>query len=240
MSKIIVTVFIILTVSLPALAQNPYPEEHRRWEGSIFGGVSLLGGHQFTTEVSGSPTEAIRDVSIDYASGYQTGLRLAEHINDIWATDVEYSFANQPLRFHNLSPTVSSLALSHGVHHFSYSVSGMPFGLNKRFRPYAKIGLGASLYHINQASRDEALARGVELRDSWKFTTNFGGGFKYLILDHFAITMDGRDNISGIPSYGLPPKSQVVNGVYQPGFAGRGRQHNWQMSLGASFQFDVF
>jgi hypothetical protein len=197
-------------------------------------------GEQFSTQVAGSPTETSRDVGMHYADGYQIGFRLTDYLGDYWAADIEYSFANQPLRFTNLSPSISTLALSHSVHHFTYNVLGLPLPGYKRFRPYGEVGVGATLFYIYGSSKQAALSAGVYVRDSWKFTGSLGGGFKYLVEDYFAVTLDVKDQITGVPSYGLPPSAQVVDGQYQPGFARRGLQQNWQISFGAGFQWDSY
>jgi hypothetical protein len=242
------TVTVILAGCLPALAQCPCPPlapcpcpiEYRDWELSPFGGASILDGSEFSTPVTGSAIETSREVGIEYRPGYQIGLRLTQYLGDFWGADIEYSFANQPLRFTNLTPQIPTLALSHSLNHWSYSVSSLPLPGYKRFRPYIKLGMGASLYYIHESSKDAALAEGVALRNSWKYTVNLGGGFKYLIEDQFAVTLDVRDQMTGVPSYGLPPAATVVNGQFEPGFARRGLQNNWQFNLGASFQFDDY
>jgi hypothetical protein len=109
---------------------------------------------------------------------------------------------------------------------------------SRRFRPYGKIGAGASLFFIHSSSKDEAAQLGVQLRDSWKFTFSWGGGAKYLIADQLALTFDLKDLISGIPGYGLPLSASVVNGVYQPGLSRSGLLNNWQVNFGVSFMWN--
>jgi hypothetical protein len=48
-----------------------------------------------------------------YASGYQIGVRVTQNLGEFAAASLEYNFANQPLRFTNLTPTVQSLSLSY-------------------------------------------------------------------------------------------------------------------------------
>src|SRR6266850_2318075 len=215
-----------------ACAPLIFAQEDHQYEGGGFVGGSLLaGGFQFPTAVSGSEPGTSRTVGVHYASGYHIGARIGENLGDFWAADLEYSFANQPLRFTNLSPNIQSLSLGHSIHHFSYSVSYLaPVGLD-RFRPYGKIGFGGTLFDIHGTSKDEALGLGVKLRDSWKFTLNWGGGFKYLVDDQTVLTFDVKDFVSGIPSYGLPFSAQLVNGQYQPGLSRTGRLHNVQLNV---------
>src|SRR5204863_3954131 len=102
-----------------------------------------------------------------------------------------------------------SLSLSHSVHHVSYNVSFLPMTPMMRFRPYAKVGAGPTVFHIPSHSKNDALALGSSLRDSWKIAFNLGGGVKYLVYDQLALGFDVRDQISGVPSYGLSRSAQI-------------------------------
>jgi outer membrane protein W len=226
--------------SMPAFAEDQYPARHREYETSLFLGPSFIRDFQFPTRVSGDGQETSRTVGMHYADGYQFGVRITQHLGNYWAAELGYSFANQPLRFTNLSPTVQSLSLSHWVHRFPYNVSFTPKPLSQRFRPYATVGLGAALFYLPGSSKDAALEQGVKLRDSWQFALNWGGGLKYLIQDQFAIRLDATDHVSYVPSYGLPHSAQITNGQYTPGMAQKGMLHHWQLNLGFAIQFDDF
>lgn len=234
------TAILVLTLACfrPAFAQESYSPEHREWEASGFLGGSFGGNSQFPTTVSGDSQGSSRTVGMHYASGYQIGMRVTQNLGDFWAAALEYNFANQPLRFTNLSPGIQSLSLSHNVHHVSYNVLYLPLSPKQRFRPYGTMGAGAALFYIPGRSKNEALALGLGLRDSWEFAFNWGGGFKYLVQDQFALTFDLKDQVSGIPSYGLPRSAQVINGQYQPGISRSGLLHHWQLNFGVAFQWD--
>ena len=217
-------------------------QQRTRWsdpefEASGFAGGSFAEDFHFSTPVSGSTQETSRTVGIHYGSGYQVGARVNQNLNDYWGAALEYSFANQPLQFTNLSPTVQSLSVGQTVHHFLYNVSYIPLGGWERFRPYAQLGAGATLFFIH-GDRDQALASGVYLRDSWKFTANWGGGFKYMVDEQTALLLDFKDSVSGIPTYGLPSAAQVVNGQYQPGIGSTGRLNIWQVNFGVAFRWN--
>jgi opacity protein-like surface antigen len=224
--------------SATASAQGSIPPEHREWEASAFGGGSYISGDEFLTMVAGGEAEPFRTIGMDFASGYQMGVRIRQHLRDFWSADLEYSFANQPLRFTNLSPGITALSLSHSIHHFSYNVAYLPLPPTKRFRPYGKLGAGAALFYIHEASKDEALAAGVSLRDSWEFMFSWGAGAKYLVQDQFAITFEVDDHVSGMPSYGLPATARVVDGQYVPGISRNGFVQNWRVGFGLAFQWD--
>jgi hypothetical protein len=218
-------------------------QQRTRWsdpeyEGSVFAGGSFAQDFHFPTSVSGSPQETSRTVGVHYGSGYVVGGRVNQNLNDYWGAALEYNFANHPLQFTNLSPTVQSLELSQTVHHLLYNVSYIPFGGFERFRPYAQLGAGVTLFYLHGSSRDQALASGVYVRDDWKFTGNWGAGFKYMLDEQTALLFDFKDSISGVPSYGLPSSAEVVNGHYQPGIGRTGLLNIWQVNFGVAFRWN--
>jgi len=227
-----------LACSLPGFARGSEPSEQPDWEVSGFGGGSFLGDFQFSTPVSGSNQEGSRTVGVHYAAGYQIGVRITENLGHFWGAGLEYSFANQPLRFTNLAPNIQNLYLSESIHHLSYNISYLPLTAARRFQPYGSAGIGSALFYIARDSKNDALAQGLALQDSWKFTFNWGGGFKYLVADQFGLTFDLKDQISGVPSYGLPRSARVTNGQFQPGFSRSKLLNNWQINFGIAFQFD--
>src|SRR5262245_61097151 len=127
----------------PAFAQGSYSPEYREWEVSGFAGGSFLGDSEFLTPVFGTDLETARTVGMHYGSGYQVGMRVRNYMANYWAADLEYSFANQPLTFTDLSPTLPSLHVSQSVQHLSYNIAYIPLRPTKRFRPYASAGAGA-------------------------------------------------------------------------------------------------
>jgi opacity protein-like surface antigen len=227
-----------LVCCLPAFAQGAFAPRYREWEASGYIGSSFIDDVQFGTQVSGTDQENFRTVGLHYTTSYQVGMRVTQNVDNLWAATLEYNFANQPLRFTNLSPDIQSLSLSHYLHRFFYNVSYLPLPPEERFRPYITAGAGAALFYIPEGSKEDALELGVNLRDSWKFTLNWGGGFKYLIDDPLAITFDLKDQMSHVPTYGLPRSTTVVNGRYSPGFDPSGLLHNWQFQFGFAVQID--
>jgi opacity protein-like surface antigen len=187
---------------------------------------------------SGDDQQSLRTVGMRYESGYVFGLRISQNVRDYWGADIEYSFANQPLRFTNVSPDIQELSLSHYLHHFSYNVSFLPLPRVKRFRPYGDAGIGAALYYVPGHAKQQALEAGLALRDSWEFLFNWGGGLKYLVIDKFAVTFDAKNRLSRVPSYGIPPSARVVDGQYRPGMARHGAVQHWQASIGLTYQWD--
>ena len=233
---------LMLAVCSPgsALAQTYSPLQYREWEVTFFTGGSSIGGYHFPTRVFGSAVETSRTIGVEYRPGNQLGLRLTENVNDSWAADLEYSFALHNLRFSNLSPDVPDLSAKTYVHHIDYNVVYLALPRDKRFRPYAQVGVGGVLFFIDGKSSGEAQQRGLQLHDSWRFLFNVGGGLKYLIMDQFAVAFDLKDGVSRLPSYGLPDSVLVVNGEYHPGVSVHGTVNNWQFSIGANVQWDDF
>jgi outer membrane protein W len=229
---------LVFAWSFPLFGQQVYWPDFGQYHATGFGGGSVGGSFQFSTNVTGSSVETNRAVGMRYANGYQLGASVGEKLDDFWGAELEYTFANQPLRFTNLSPTIQSLALSHLVHRLTYNISFAPPMSTKRFRPYGKAGIGTALFYITGDSKEEALQSGLRLRDSWEVALNAGGGFKYLLTDIAAFTFDVRDQMSPVPSYGLPRSASVINGQFQPGFAHKGWFNSWQFGVGIAFQWD--
>jgi opacity protein-like surface antigen len=230
------TLIVLIIAGAPLLCAQTSEQQYEG--GGFVGGSFFAGDHQFSTLVSGSLTETSRTVGVHYGSGYQFGARVAENVNPYWSADLEYTFANQPMRFTNLTPTVQSLSLSQSVHHFTYNVSYLPPVRAGRWEPYVKAGAGAAWFYIHANSRDDALAQGVSLHNSWKFAFNWGGGVKYVANEQAVLIFDIKDYMIGIPNYGLPGSAQVVNGQFQPGFTPKGVLNNVQLNLGVSFRWN--
>jgi opacity protein-like surface antigen len=240
MLRLILALPLVCLCGQVVFAQSPYLLEHRQWEFSGFAGGSFMSGEdEFVTQVRDNGTAlTTRTVGLRYASGYQIGMRVGENLGDFWTADLEYSFANQPLTFTNLSPTIQSLSVGQFVHHWSYSISYSPASRLKRFRPYAKIGTGATLFFLHGENKELAFQQGLRLQDTWKFLVNWGGGAKYLVHDQVALMFDVKNNMTGVPNYGLPKSASIVNGVFFPGMARHGTLNNWQLNFGIAYQWD--
>jgi hypothetical protein len=238
------TLLLFLALSAPAAtAQQIYTDwMWKDWEVTTFGGGSFgqtFDFPTFTTFNAGIPA-VTRDVGLHYGSGYLVGANCRENLGDYWAADLQYTFANAPLEFTNLSPTIPSLGLGHKIHTFTYNGVFQAFSYRHKFRPYARAGAGASLFFLDDGSskHDAETLLGVDLRDSWKFNVSYGGGFKFLFNGDVGVAFDARDTVSGVPSYGLPKTAQVVNGVFVPGLNRDGVVHNFQLSFGLIFRWN--
>ena len=222
----------------PASAQTASWLIDDKFEFAGFGGASFAGNFLFPTLVVTNGQTTSQTEGMHYASGYQVGFRGSENLSDHWAVHLEYSFANQPLRFTNLSPTVQSLSLGHYIHHLSYDGSFLFLPPEKRFRPYVKAGVGTALFYISGSSRDYARSLGVSLRDSWELAFNWGAGLKAHVEDQTAISFEFKDQVTGIPSYGLPHSAQSVGGQFVPGISRNGYLNNWQVNIGIAYEWN--
>ena len=194
--------------------------EHRDFEVSGFVGRSF--GDSFDLPAPESGT-----VGVEFEAGNLVGVRVNQNLGDYWGVDLEYSFSAQPVRYTNLSPTIQNWSFNQYIHHWSYNVSYLPLPRTKRLRPYADIGVGVGLFYLPGRVKKDALELGISLRDSWEFIFNFGGGFKYLLADQFAVTVDVKDRLSRMPTFGLPLSR---HGVFQ----------NAQINFGFTYQWDEF
>jgi hypothetical protein len=238
MLKRMIILSFVFAWARPAIAQEGASLEHRQWEASGFAGGSFATSFRLPTPVSGSDQEFSRAVGMHLASGYLIGARITDNFKESWSGDLEYSFGHENLSFTNLSPVIQSLSLTQYTHRLSYNVSYLPLPPPKRFRPYGDVGVGTALYFLPGQSKEIALGQGLNLRDTWVFLVNWGGGFRYLLQDQFAFTLDLKDRLSNVPSYGLPDSARVVNGQYQPGMHTHGIAQSWQINFGLTFQWD--
>jgi hypothetical protein len=222
----------------PAFAKTEWPLQYREYEAIPFVGASFISDFHFSTPVVGNGQVSSRTVRMSFDPGPSIGARVHQNVGDYCGVALEYSFAAQRLHFTNLAPNIQNLSMNSFIHHFSWDVYSMPLPRTKRFRPYGGGGVGAVGYV--PGGKSDALEKGVELHSSWSFLVDLGGGFKYLVSDRFALTLDVKDRISTVPSYGLPKSARIVNGVFQPGMRRHGFLQNWQVNLGFSFQWDEF
>jgi opacity protein-like surface antigen len=231
---------VALVCSGYAYAQVIQAPENREWELTGFVGHSFGADFQLPTPVSGAGQPSAQVVGMKIKPGYLVGARVAQNLGNYWATDLEYSFAAQPVRFTNLSPTIQNLSLNQYIHYLSYNVSYLPLPRSSRWRPYGVAGVGAGFFYLPGSVKKDALDLGLSLRDSWEMVFNFGGGVKYLVMDQFALSLDFKDRLSRLPSYGLPVSASIVNGQYQPGISLHGTFNNAQLSFGFTYQWDEF
>ena len=169
---------------------------------------------------------------------YVLGVRITENRWQYVGAELEYSFTDQPLLFQDLSPTLPLLALDHRVHKLAYSLLFHGRGRGERIRPFGSIGFGTSFFQVSNHSQDEALRQGVDLKNRWKLAFSYGAGVKFQVVPGWGIRADFRDQITGVPDFGLPSQAPLLEGGETgPGFRPDGTLHNWQITVGFVYAF---
>ena len=233
-TRLIVPVLLLSILPCFTEAQSQKPPRHTEWEASFFGGFAAANDQTSLTPVEGE-NEA-RKVGLDYKRGYLLGTRLTQNLGAYLGAELEYNFADQPLTFINLRPDLPTLDVKHDIHSIIYSILFYPFDRSGRLRPYGSIGGGTSYFHIRKQSKNDAAAEGIVLKDRWKFAFSFGGGVKYLITNKLGVRVDVRDQIAGVPNYGLPDTSPVLpGGAIGAAFRADGQVHNWMVNVGFNY-----
>ena len=223
----------LLILFLPSVsAQTP---DENKWEVSGFGGFGGAGDGTYVTPVEGGSTQ---DVGLDVEQSYVLGVRITENLGQHLGAELEYAFTNQPLLFEDLSPTLPTLALDHKVHKFAYGILFYGTGRDKRIRPFGSIGFGTSFFQVSGRSQDEALRQGVDLKNRWKLGFSYGAGIKFKGASGWGIRADFRDQVTGVPDYGLPSQAPILeSGEIGPAFRPEGALHNWQITGGFVYTF---
>ena len=230
----------VLLVQCQALAQfsQSYPQQKKKWEFSFLTGFSSSSDQSSATPLSGDDSTML--VGLDYASGYLLGVRVTENLGEHFGAELEYSFANQPLSFVNLGTNLPRLNLDHREHSIDYNVLYYPFPPSAQLRPYAVVGIGACFYQLDGDSRDLAAVEGVTMNNRWKLAGVWGGGVKYYLDNKWGVRFDVRNQITGIPDYGLPHTATSFQGVSGAAFRPNGTMQTWQFSAGVLFVWNGF
>lgn len=209
---------------------------YQKWEFSLFGGAGFLSDRNLLTPVEGERES--RTVGVENDSGYVLGVRVTENLSRRFGAELEYSVSDQSLQFQNLKSTVPVLDLDQKVHQLTYNILFYPAGRFHSFRPFLSVGGGATFFQVDSDSEGAALLEGINVRDRWKPAFNFGGGVKHTFNRNWGMRVDVRDQITGVPDYGLPSVSPVIDGIIEAGLRPDGVLHNWQFTVGISYFWD--
>jgi opacity protein-like surface antigen len=234
MSKqvLIFALFLILAAG-QAAAQAWQPQPENKWEFSLFGGSSFRGSESYLTPVQGVPA---REVGLRFADGYVVGARITENLGDWFGAELDYNLTNHPLQFTDLLPGIPPVHVDNRVHNLTYSVVVYGRDRASRIRPYGAFGPGVSLFQTFGDGERDAVGLGINLQDAWKFSFSFGGGAKVQMGRNWGLRADIRDQITGVPGYGLP---RTAPAFAEAGFRPDGVLHNWQVSIGFMYTFTV-
>ncbi|MDA2934997.1 porin family protein [Acidobacteria bacterium AH-259-D05] len=211
------------------------PGNENKWEVSAFVGVGGSGDDTFVTPVEGGTSQ---DVGLGFEESYALGVRVTENLGRYFGVELEYSFINQPLLLQNLSPAVPRLALAHKVHKLAYSILVYVGERGQRIRPFGSIGVGTSFFQVTNDSQDEALRQGVDLKNRWKLAFSYGAGVKFQMGPGWGFRADFRDQITGVPDFGLPSQAPMLESQETgPALRSNGILHNWQITGGFMYTF---
>ena len=261
MTKSILVFTLALASATPAFAQaitqsqtQPTTLYHREWEGSFFAGYTFHQDYTFRTVVRGRD-DSPGVVTMRFTPGYRIGGRVTQNFAEYFSATMEYALTQQELRLTNVIKRVPSLNMGHFVHSLMYNIAFSPMPRDSRFRPHIELGTGALLFHISDHSKQDAEdqdhdfdfiidrdpALDLRLEDSWAIAFNYGVGFKYLVADKYALTVNANGRVSGLPTYGLPRTPRVINGEFTPAISTNGKpMQSWQLTIGFAHQWDAW
>lgn len=206
-----------------------------KWEFSGFAGLgALAGADSFLTPLSDGSSNL---VTLDSESGYLVGVRITQNLARHFGAELEYSYGNQPGALINLAPALRRLDLGQKIHTVSYNGLVYLTPRGSKIRPFGTAGVGISLFQLDSSTEAEGIMAGLDLRDRYKFAFTWGGGVKVYSGRQWGFRFDFRDNVTGVPDYGLPRIGQVTAGVPGPGFRPDGLAHRLQFSGGFIFSF---
>lgn len=213
-------------------AQNPAVPQEDKWEFSGFLGVGQLGDHGFITPIEGGGSKT---VNLSYDSGYALGFRITENLSRKIGAELEYSYSDNLLSLSNLSDLVPNLKVKQRIHKIVYSILVYPLGRKGRVQPFGSFGGGTSYFQI--ANDSEAVQNAVILKDQWKLAASFGGGVKIPLSGPWGFRVDVRDQITSVPSFGLPKIAPFFQGNSGAALLPNGLFHNWQIDAGFIYWF---
>ncbi len=213
-------------------AQNPAAPQEDKWEFSGFFGVSQLGDHAYPTPIEGGDSKT---VNLSYDPGYALGFRITENLGRKFGAELEYSYIDNSLSFSNLSDLVPNLNVKQRLHKIVYSILVYPIGRKGRVQPFGSFGGGTSYFQI--ADDSEAEQNAIILKDRWKLAASFGGGVKIPLSGPWGFRVDFRDQITSVPSFGLPEIAPSFQGNSGAGLLPDGLFHDWQIDAGFIYRF---
>jgi opacity protein-like surface antigen len=108
-----------------------------------------------------------------------------------------------------------------------------------QWRPFATFGIGLSRFSPTADARNRALqdflSGPTRISSSTEFGFNFGGGVEKAVTERIGIRFDLRDNVTGMPRFGLPEAPLNPGGAFYPV---KGVIHDFEVAAGVVFHFD--
>jgi len=178
---------------------------------------------------------AYRDHSISSPTGTLTvGMRNTYAAGGLFGQDL-YSHISGEVRYlyQNGDPFVSSGSVRGYLpgHSQTFSYDGLfhVYDRDRRFRPFAAVGVGGKVYQISGSApfppSPPQLAQFTKVND-WQYVFDVGAGFKYRLSGHVMLRGDFRDYISPFPKK-----------LYAPAGNGSGWLQQFTPTLGLGYWF---
>ena len=223
-------IFVLLSAGLilctTVSAQQQRVNSNPEWELSFFAGMAMLGEAEANTPIEDS-SDFLKS-SIDPDNGILLGARITQNLGNYFAAEFDYTFSDHSGTFNNPTPSTPALDLDQTTHSFFYNLLFYARDPYKSLRPYVSGGVGATLYALDGSIKSTSKQLGFSMNNNWKAGLRVGGGVKYKLSDKIGVRVDLSDQLSDVPSYGMPSVVPVPGAGYSPS----GTLHNIQMSFG--------
>ncbi len=220
----------VLILVLSSFSQMFGQRNRDKWEFSFQAGWSGLSDKSYANSIEGGGTQL---VGVDTDSGLAFSLGITDNFLDQIGAELEYSFSNHDSLFSNLSPNLPLLPFNQKLHKFTYSAIIYPTDRRRnKLYPYAIVGVGAAYFQSSTDNDLLALASGVDLRNRWTFDFVYGGGVKMKLNRRWGVRAEFKNHMVGVPDYGFPRQSPVIDGIQGAAFRPDGTYNNWTVTAG--------
>lgn len=226
--------FVCCLTAASAAAQVPQRQRPEKWEVSLRAGGALSSDKRFATAVDDGTTKT---VGLDFDTGAAFAFGVTDNVSPHLGFELEYAVSLHKSSFSNLSSSLPILGLDQYIHRFTYNAIVYPLDRHGKVRPYLVGGAGASYFQTSVNELTTSLQNGVDFKDRWQFTYDYGGGVKVMLNQQWGLRFDLRNYTATVPDYGLPRVAPVVDGQPGLGFRADGTLQSWQFGAGFNYVF---
>jgi opacity protein-like surface antigen len=223
MVKIVWTTALFLGCVGPIMAQSNV-------RVNVFASGSFVAGSR---EFLMNSNNAVRT---EYATGGKVGFRVGADLRENWAGEVSYSYGSNSLRAIDLNLPRTEREFETRVHQFLVNSSYYFVDSEEKWRPFATFGIGFYRFSPTQQAKgvaaEDFLTLPTKISSNTKFGANFGGGLEGKVAEHIGLRFDLRDNLVGIPRFGLPETPLNPGGAFYPV---SGLLNNMELGIGVVF-----
>ena len=232
MMKVCSATLLLLLSAFPALAQLRYSNPRI----TVFGAGSFQGGQRLFVVNSSGTTET------DYASGVRGGFRFGVDLPDRLGAEATYAFSSNDLKVRDpVPPGPGGPRRNFTIHQHQFMVNGF-YNFTPRdneWRPFVTVGLGLVRFSPTKDAVNRAAVNFLDgptrISPNTKLAMNFGAGVEKTVSDRVGVRFDMRDNIAGMPTYGLPQSPLNPGGAFYPV---KGVIHDLEIGFGLVFHLD--